>query len=272
MSIIDVPSAPDKGRRPLPQLSPRAGILLVFLDRGPRTWHELAWAGLDREAVLTAVGYLVEMKDLCGGEKLQARRMREDFWEFDPTHKLVMLTNHKPKVTGTDAGAWRRLRLVPFRATYWNPDDHPDWEAEGLDPAKRQDKQLDGKLRAEATGILAWLVRGCLDWQREGLTLPEQVQAATAEYRDSEDVLAQFIAERCVTGGTHLRCKLSELYAAYRGWSDAAGERAMGSKTFSQSLAERNFERSLSNGTWYRGIELRRDEEPTEVGERFEDV
>src|SRR5262249_41240372 len=63
------------------------------------------------------------VKDLTGGEPLRARRMREDFWEFRPTHKIVLLTNHRPRVRGTDEGIWRRLRLVPFEARFWDPDE-----------------------------------------------------------------------------------------------------------------------------------------------------
>ena len=91
------------------------------------------------------------LKELSGGDKVRARRMREDFWEFDPTHKIVLAANHKPFVRGTDHGIWRRLRLVPFTVTI--PDDE-------------QDKQLPVKLVAEYAGILAWAVQGCLEWQR----------------------------------------------------------------------------------------------------------
>ena len=104
--------------------------------------------------------------------------MREDFWSFQPTHKIVLLTNHKPKIEGTDEDIWRRLRLVPFVATFWDPSDP------GKDPAKlpsnrKQDKQIGEKLRNERQGILAWLVRGCCDWLGDGLPLPDKVRVAT---------------------------------------------------------------------------------------------
>lgn len=196
------------------------------------------------------------VKDLTGGERLRGRRMREDFWEFPPTHKIILLTNHRPGVAGTDEGVWRRVRLIPFEVTFWDPDKHPD-PAEGLDPDLRQDKRLGEKLEEEAPGILAWMVQGCRDWQRDGLTMPDEVRIATAEYRDAEDLLAQFIAERCVTGANN-RCKLSTLYGAFKAWSEAFGERPLGRKTFSQSLVGK-FQRTTSNGTWYIGIALRDD-------------
>ncbi len=165
------------------------------------------------------------IKDLTGRERLRGRRMREDFWEFAPTHKIVLLTNYKPRVAGNDEGIWRRLRLVPFEVTFWDPDKYPDPEAAGLSPELKQDKELDGKLQAEAEGILAWLVRGCLDWLGSGLTLPEKVRAATASYRAAEDTLGQFLTERhCDTGDRSARCKRSDLYGAYKAWSDARGK------------------------------------------------
>jgi hypothetical protein len=86
------------------------------------------------------------VNELTGGDRIRARRMREDFWEFDPTHKFLMATNHKPKIRGNDYGIWRRLKLVPFVVTF---------------PPDQQDKELGAKLRTEDEGILAWLVRGC---------------------------------------------------------------------------------------------------------------
>ena len=123
-------------------------------------------------------------------------RSRQDFWEFDPTHKVILLTNHKPRVMGNDHAIWRRLRLVPFETTFWKPEDHPDG-GKGLDPALRVDPQMGQKLAAEREGILAWLVRGCLDWQHHGLTTPERVVEATQAYRAAEDVLKLFLDECC---------------------------------------------------------------------------
>ncbi len=94
------------------------------------------------------------VKELTGGDSIRARRMREDFWQFRPSHTVVLATNHKPTIRGTDHGIWRRIRLVPFTVTI------PDAE---------QDKQLTSKLRAEWPAILRWAVAGCIDWQRNGL-------------------------------------------------------------------------------------------------------
>src|SRR5207249_4861041 len=101
-----------------------------------------------------------------------ARKMRQDFFEFQPTWKIFLAANHRPTVRGTDHAVWRRIKLVPFEVTI---------------PKDEQDKHLLTKLRAEWPGILAWAIRGCLDWQREGLGEPDEVRAATAAYRAQQD-------------------------------------------------------------------------------------
>jgi putative DNA primase/helicase len=198
------------------------------------------------------------VKDLTGGEPLRARRMREDFWEFPPTHKVILLTNHKPRIVGTDEAIWRRLRLVPFTATFWDPAD-PGKNAAELPADQKQDKQLGAKLAAEREGILAWLVRGCMDWQRDGMTLPDKVRAATRDYRAEEDTLARWIAECCVTGDTSYRCRSQVLYGNYRGWCERAGEEVMPQKLFGPALEERGYPKRTSNGVWYLRIALRED-------------
>ncbi|MEQ8788903.1 MAG: phage/plasmid primase, P4 family [Pirellulaceae bacterium] len=164
------------------------------------------------------------VKQLTGGDKLKARRMREDFWEFTATHKLLLCCNHRPEVRGTDNGIWRRLRLIPFDVTI---------------PEHQQDKQLGDKLKAEREGILAWLVQGCLEWQREGLNAPPEVMAATAEYRAEQDTLAAFIDECCVTGSGQYNASANALLDAYREYSRSnISQRRMG-----EALSERGFTR-----------------------------
>jgi P4 family phage/plasmid primase-like protien len=197
------------------------------------------------------------VKDLTGGEPIRARRMREDFWEFKPTYKIVLLTNHKPRVAGTDEGIWRRLRLVPFTTTFWDPAD-PGKNPDQLPSNLRQDKQLSQKLAAEREGILAWLVRGCMDWQRDGLTLPAKVRVATTDYRQSEDLIAQWLEECCITGSHDFRCRAADLFSNYRAWCERAGEEdIMNQKSFGDSLSERGFERQKSRGViWRLGVAL----------------
>jgi P4 family phage/plasmid primase-like protien len=118
------------------------------------------------------------VKNLTGGDRLKGRRMREDPWEFAPTHTLVMFSNHRPTVRGRDEGIWRRLRLVPWEVTI---------------PEDERDDHLATKLEAEAEGILRWVVDGARQFITSGLTPPDAVRAATDRYRADEDVIGRFI-------------------------------------------------------------------------------
>lgn len=163
-----------------------------------------------------------QVKELCGGDKLTARRMREDFWTFSPTHKLWLASNHKPRVKGTDHGIWRRIKLIPFNVRI---------------PEADQDRDLGEKLRAELPGILLWAVAGCLEWQASGLREPEAVRAATREYREEENDVGQFVAECCELDDAAATAA-SELYAAYKRW---ANERPMNPTQFGRRLEEAGF-------------------------------
>jgi putative DNA primase/helicase len=177
------------------------------------------------------------LKEMSGGDSIRARRMREDFWQFAPTHKLVVAVNHKPIVRGTDHGIWRRLRLVPFSVTI------PDAE---------QDKQLPAKLVDEYPGILAWAVQGCLNWHRTGLRCPDAVKAATEEYRSEQDVLGEFIKECCTTSAGD-SARASELFKAFQEYT---GSKISQTK-FGKVLNERGFDRAKIGGViWRIGIGL----------------
>src|SRR5690606_38008565 len=145
----------------------------------------------------------------------------EDFWSFKPSHTLMLVTNHKPVVKGTDNGIWRRLRLIPFTATFWHTS-----KGESGPPELQADPRLKDKLRPELPGIVAWLVRGCLEWQAEGLGQPEEVTAATAEYRDAMDTLGAFLDECCIVApGEPYGCKGKELRERYENWCKDNGEK-----------------------------------------------
>jgi putative DNA primase/helicase len=162
-------------------------------------------------------------KDLTGGDPITARRMREDFWTFPPTHKLWLAGNHRPVVRGDDEGIWRRMRLIPFTVTIPEPD---------------RDTSLPEKLRAELPGILAWSVQGALQWAKGGLRAPDIVRDATAAYRAENDVLGQFFRERVVVkkGETVPR---SELRSAYELWCQEIGAEPLGARRLASRLRER---------------------------------
>jgi P4 family phage/plasmid primase-like protien len=163
------------------------------------------------------------VKTLTGGDKVRARRMRQDFWQFDPTHKVFMAVNHKPEIRGTDTAIWRRLRLLPFEQTI---------------PPAEQDKKLPQKLEAELAGILRWAVEGCLEWQCEGLQAPAEVRKATGRYRSEMDVVGAFLQDECEIGDEN-RVPFAALYARYEEWCADGGERAETRRKFNARLKER---------------------------------
>ncbi len=181
------------------------------------------------------------VKELTGGDTIRARRMREDFWQFGATHKIILATNHKPVIRGTDQAIWRRIRLVPFQVAI---------------PDKEQDKGFPGKLRDELPGILAWCVQGCLDWQRDGLDCPDEVKAATADYREEQDILGAFL-EECTVQVVGATVRASSLYEVYRKHCERNGENPLGRRNFGTTMTERGFKRFTANGVWYKGLDLK---------------
>jgi len=161
------------------------------------------------------------VKDLTGGEAIKARRMRENFYEFDPTHKVILCTNHRPRIVDTDDGIWRRVILIEFGTKFWNPD-----KGEVGPDHLKQDKSLFGKLAAEFPGILAWLVRGCIEWQKNGLQAPKMIQDKTAEYREDEDQIQHFMSECCEVSNTAGDTLLKDVYSRFSDWCDENGYRA----------------------------------------------
>lgn len=178
------------------------------------------------------------VKSLTGGDAIRARRMREDNWEFVPTHTLILSTNHRPVVKGQDVGIWRRIRLIPFNAQI---------------AAERQDPHLTEKLRAEWPAILLWMVAGCLDWQQNGLCEPDEVKLATNEYKAEQDILGSFITDCCLIGPSY-RVKCSTLYEVYRKWCLDSGETIQSNRKFKAGMVEREFECKKSGTNWFLGI------------------
>jgi putative DNA primase/helicase len=185
------------------------------------------------------------VKQLTGGEKVRARRMREDFWEFDPTHKLFLAGNHKPTVQGTDEGIWRRVLLVPFTVSI---------------PEAERDKDLPDKLKAELPGILNWFLRGCREWRSSGLGIPDEVRKATAQYRDEMDDFEDFLDDCCVVR-ENLRIRTSVLHRAYRKWVPV-GRTGLSRDDLKARLINRGFQvrRTGKDGSdEYQGLSLRDD-------------
>lgn len=161
------------------------------------------------------------VKQATGGDRLTARFMREDFFEFDPTHKIQLLTNHKPQIKGQDMGIWRRVTLLPFVVTFGTAAQ----VAAGTHAAVRDDGLLE-QLQAELEGVLAWRVRGAVEWAQAGLQPPDVVQAASAGYKREQDRVGAFVEECCEIGlgfTEVLTEGMGGLYPAYTSWCKDGG-------------------------------------------------
>jgi putative DNA primase/helicase len=148
----------------------------------------------------------VRVKHLTGNDRISARRMYGSSFDFRPSHKFLVGVNDKPQVQGMDEAIWRRLLLIPFQVQI---------------PEAERDPDLGRKLRAEASGVLAWLVRGCLEWRRLRLSPPAVVVEASAEYRREMDSVRQFLDSEACLLGPGLRTRKAALRATYERWCES---------------------------------------------------
>jgi putative DNA primase/helicase len=191
------------------------------------------------------------MKRLTGGDTIRARRMRQDFVEFTPSHTALIYTNHLPKVSGDDPAIWRRIRVVPFDVVI---------------PEAERDGQLDERLELEADAILTWAVRGWRDYLERGLDEPASVRHATADYQLNSDAVSRFVSERCLTAPT-LKARTGQLHAEFDKWRVSDGADLMSLKAFGMALTDKGYVQSdPSNGVrWRLGIALKTDEVDSEA-------
>jgi putative DNA primase/helicase len=165
------------------------------------------------------------IKDITGRDTISACFLHREWFDYKPEFKVVLTTNHRPIIRGTDAAIWNRIRLVPFNVSI---------------PEKEQDKDLPNKLLEELPGILAWAVAGCLDWQRNGLGKPTEVAEATRDYREEMDILQQFIDDCCVTGSA-CEADSGDLYSTYTSWCERNGEKPVAQRTLGVKLRDKGF-------------------------------
>jgi putative DNA primase/helicase len=183
------------------------------------------------------------VKQLTGGEEISARFMRGEFFDFTPVGKIHLMTNHLP-VIGSGHGTARRLQDIGWDVTI---------------PPEEQDKSLADRIIAEELpGVLAWAVRGCLEWRETGLAVPESVRLKTAEHVRSSDPLAQWLEERTDTVAEEVT-ETRPLFKDYRAWVDESNGRPMTEKSFVDAMDERGFVRDKDGHTRrsvIRGIRL----------------
>jgi putative DNA primase/helicase len=181
------------------------------------------------------------IKQLTGGvDMIKARFLFQEHFTYKPQFKVFLGTNHKPVIKDTDAAIWERIRLVPFAVQI---------------PPEERDKTLDDRLQAELPGILAWAVRGCMEWQQKGeLGEPKAVVQATATYRSEMDAVGRFLTERCLIE-PNVRVKAGVLYGHYKQWCEEMGEHTESLTKLGTMLDERGFaKRPLGGVVWRLGI------------------
>jgi putative DNA primase/helicase len=181
------------------------------------------------------------VKELTGDKTVTARRMREDFWEFPPSHTFWMSTNHKPEISGGDEGIWRRIKLIPFTVDLRKVTD--------VDP------RIHEKLETELSGILNWMLAGWKLYQAKGLSSfePNEVKAATQEYRDNEDEVGCFLREAYVENPAFVIGATD----AFKAYQDFGGK--MTQTKFGTAMAKRFKKRRHTTGRYknkivYEGI------------------
>ncbi|PEP87755.1 phage/plasmid primase, P4 family [Bacillus toyonensis] len=180
------------------------------------------------------------VKQLTGGDKVTARFLYENEFDFLPQFKLWMATNHKPIIRGTDNGIWRRLAVIPFTVQI---------------PKGKVDKRLKHKLRRELKAILNWAVEGYIKWRKDGLQEPQIIQDQREEYRTEMDSIEAFLAECCrkIPQG---KVQAKTLYRLYRDWASENGQDMISNTKFGREMGKKFHKYRSENGNCYTGIEL----------------
>ena len=210
------------------------------------------------------------VKHLTGGDSIKARRMREDFWEFLPTHHIWIATNNLPRADAFDPALWARFRVIPFRRRFLKPGD--DGFEESALACRADDTLADRILEQEREGVFAWMVEGCRMYlEAGGVPNPPESQEAVSEYRQQNDPIGEWIDEKCESAGTgpEDRLRLSdewwtasaELYARYAGWSETRGSKPRSKNLFGRALTAKGFpadQAGVNRARGRRGIRMKK--------------
>jgi putative DNA primase/helicase len=208
--------------------------------------RRLAWASEPEKGARFNVG---QIKELSGGGDIATRGLHEKkITKLKPSHLLILLTNHKPHADANDAAFWDRLRLITFNMRFVDDPQAPN--------ERKKDLTLWSQLAEEASGILAWLIRGCLDWKENGLNTPQTVLNAGVAYRNEEDVLKTFMDECCIIK-EDARTKASTLYETYKMWAQDGNLHVMNKTVFGLQLSKKKFTKvTTKHGIFYHGLGL----------------
>jgi putative DNA primase/helicase len=174
-----------------------------------------------------------KIKTMTGGDKMTARFMRCDFFDFVPKFKLWIVGNHKPQLDNVDEAMRRRMLLVPFLVQI---------------PIEERNPDLPNKLKAERPAILRWMLDGCLEWQRIGLAPPKIVTVATEEYFDDQDTLKQWVDDCTEDGGPYAFMTVKQIFMSWKHWCDERNIQPGTSRSLSDALADRGYDRKRGQG------------------------
>jgi putative DNA primase/helicase len=181
------------------------------------------------------------IKELTGQDPVTARFMRQDFFTYVPQFKLLLIGNHAPQLRNVDDAITRRFRVIPFLNKPENPD-----------------KLLPEKLKKEYPQILNWMIQGCLDWQKNGLTTPAKVSEYTKDYLDSQDIVKQWIEECCELSNYYVT-KIADLFRSWSSYAKQSNVPERQSRWLTNALIEKtgaSRERGSGNAAMLRGITL----------------
>jgi putative DNA primase/helicase len=194
-----------------------------------------------------------KIKALTGGDKITARFMRQDYFDFVPTFKLFIVGNHKPRLNNVDEAMRRRLLLVPFTVQI---------------PSAERDQELAEKLWTERRAILRWCIDGCLEWQRIGLCPPAGVRNATDAYFADQDIVQQWLDDCTRDAGPLAFTRVATLFASWKTWCETRNMKPGSTTTLSEALVDRGFVKKREAGTGQRGFVLAlKSSEPSELSD-----
>jgi len=227
------------------EIDPSVLMVRKFANSGPDEAAAMLYKKRFAKSTETEEGQRLSVsliKRMTGGEDLHCNRKYQHAFNYRPTHKLWLSGNHEPVIMDTTDSIWFRLKKIPFTVTF-NPE--------------QRNKNLPEQLEGEREAILVWIVEGCLAWQREGLKEPQEISRATKQYREDQDLLAAFLAERCEFQSS-ATLTVAELYKAYKQWCDDNDAYCLGKNTFNSRLQEKGLmkDKGVGNKMTWHGIRL----------------
>jgi putative DNA primase/helicase len=191
------------------------------------------------------------IKQMTGGEKITARHLYAEYFEFYPKFKIWLATNHKPIIRGNDTGIWRRIISIPFNYKV---------------PREKRNKSLIFELQEEMGAILKWAIDGCLKWQKEGLKLPDAITKSNQDYQEEMDIITIFLKDHTKTD-PQSKVLATKIYQEYVAWAKSSNEWVASSTIFGRELGKRFKKKRTSKGVWYLGLKLK-SENPEYVYEK----